>query len=328
VRPAQRERGFTLVELMMSLVIFSVAVAGILSVAVSLTQGFREQRLAVAAQDAVRSPIDLLSDALRQASPGVSDPNNVHDNTTCTSGAITVTNSTTGADALDIIFASGGIVTSITANTVTESGGTVTLAHTTNLAVGDYVLLTSDYATGRVMLATTGTTATTLVLASSSCTGTNFPAFSFGVGTTVIRVQHARFTVADDAANNNMPTLWMDADSTGTVHSNEPLAEGIEDLQVALGIDAGTNGIDEQVGASTAADDWIYNHASDVLPATPMIRAVRLTLIARTTSGEFGNQFTYTRPTSEDRTSASTPDQYRRRVLRSVVEVRNVTGSP
>lgn len=327
--PSESQRGFTLVELMMSLVIFSVAVAGILSVAVSITQGFREQRLAINAQDAARAPLDIIADALRQASAGVSNPNLLHDSTTCTSGAITVINSTTGPDILDVIYASGGIVTAITANTVTQAGGSVTIAPDSYLAAGDYVILTSDYSTGYVMRAISGTTGTTLVLAGGCTTGV-FNSYSFGPGTTVIRAQHATFSVSNDTSNNNMPTLWMDADSIGTAYGPEPLAEGIEDMQIALGVDADItpNGINEQIGPPTATDDWIYNHPSDVLPTSPMIRAVRVTLIARTTSGEHGNLNTYTRPPAEDRTGASGFDQFRRRVLQTVVEVRNVAGSP
>src|SRR5712671_6050324 len=70
--PRRSEAGFTLVELMISLVIFSFVIAGILSVAVAMTQGMREQRQAVLAESAVRVPMDFLVDALRQASPGVS----------------------------------------------------------------------------------------------------------------------------------------------------------------------------------------------------------------------------------------------------------------
>ena len=84
------ERGFTLVELMIALVLFSFAVAGVLSVAVSITRGYREQRQAINAEAAVRAPIDFLADALRQASPGVSDPSKITDYHTCKAGAITV----------------------------------------------------------------------------------------------------------------------------------------------------------------------------------------------------------------------------------------------
>ena len=72
MRPGASQRGFTLVELMISLVLFSFVIAGVLAVAVSMTQGYREQRAAVEAEGAVRLPLDFLVDALRQASPAVS----------------------------------------------------------------------------------------------------------------------------------------------------------------------------------------------------------------------------------------------------------------
>ena len=43
-RGRRSQRGFTLIELMISLVLFSFAVAGVLSVAVSLANGLREHR--------------------------------------------------------------------------------------------------------------------------------------------------------------------------------------------------------------------------------------------------------------------------------------------
>jgi len=50
----RQQRGFTLVELMVSLVIFSIAIAGILSVAVSMANNNREQRYAIAMEDNAR----------------------------------------------------------------------------------------------------------------------------------------------------------------------------------------------------------------------------------------------------------------------------------
>lgn len=328
--PAMRDEqaGFTLVELMIALVIFSVAVAGILSVAVSLTNGFREQRQAIAAQDAVRSPLDMIADALRQVSPGVSDPSKVYDTSTCTQGAVTVINSSTGPDTLDIIYAAGGVVTTATAAS-TQAGTTLPVVSGANFAVGDYAMIT-NFSEGYVVQLT-AVTATSITYGTNGCGYT----WSFSYSSTdqqpvVIRVQHARFTVANDTTNNNMPTLFMDADSTGTVHSNEPLAEGIEDMQVAVGVDTDSlNGIVEGSPAS-ASDEWYGNHASDVAfsGTTQIARAVRVTLIARTTNAQMGNLNTYTKPAAEDRTAASANDQYRRRVLRTVVDIRNASGSP
>jgi len=324
----ERERGFTLVELMMALVIFSVAVAGILSVAVSLTQGFREQRQAIAAQDAVRAPLDMIADAVRQVSPGVPNPNQVYDTNACTQGAIiattaAATNSTTTSDVLDIIYASGGIV----ATTNAAIGPTsVTLSAAGNFAAGDYVLIT-DFSTGHVFKLNASTTTTSLAWNTlTSCTPAQ-PVAGYPAGSLVVRVQHARFYAAADASNNNMPTLWMDPDGNSATVDAEPLAEGIEDLQVAYGIDADNN-LTITDGASTT-DEWRFNVAGDTAPTnSDTIRAVRLTLIARTTQEQQGDLNSYTKPTAEDRTATSTNDRYRRRVLKQIVDIRNATGSP
>jgi prepilin-type N-terminal cleavage/methylation domain-containing protein len=119
VKRRSAQAGFTLVELMISLVLFSFAIAGVLAVAVSMAQGLREQRAAVGAETSARVPLDFIGDAIRQASPAV--PNGtIWDAATCTSAAITVSDNQSGAtdptvtgwDKLDMIFASGGVVVS------------------------------------------------------------------------------------------------------------------------------------------------------------------------------------------------------------------------
>lgn len=320
----ESERGFTLVELMMALVIFSVAVAGILSVAVSLTQGFREQRQAIQAQDAVRAPLDMIADAVRQVSPGVQNPNQVYDTNSCKTGAISVSNSTTGSDTLDIIYASGGVVAATSADMTATS---VTLTAAGNFAAGDYVLIT-DFSTGHVFKLNASTTTTTLAWNTlTTCTPTAQPVPAYTAGALVVRVQHALFYAAPDSSNGNMPTLWMDPDGNSATVDAEPLAEGIEDLQVAVGIDADNNLTITDAASNT--DEWRFNAAGDVAPTTSdTIRAVRLTLIARTTREQLGDQNSYTLPTAEDRTTASANDRYRRRVLKQIVDIRNATGSP
>jgi len=58
------------------------------------------------------------------------------------------------------------------------------------------------------------------------------------------------------------------------------------------------------------------------------IRAVRVTLIARAPNQLQPLVATYQRPGAEDRPAAVTFDTYRRRVLTSTIEVRNLGGSP
>jgi hypothetical protein len=315
---------------MISLVLFSIAVAGVLSVAVSLTQGYREQRQAMAAEASVRAPLDFLADALRQGSPGVSDPTKLQDFHSCKIGAIEVTNSSTGPDELDLFYATGGIVTS-TASVFNTSSTTITVTSASQLVAGDYVIVT-DFTNG--MLVNIASKAGNVLTLGTKCSASSsliWPVSgNFPLGSVVVRAQHAHFKIQ---TVNSQPTLTMDPDGDaangGGALPYEPLAEGIEDMQIAVGVDAdAANGI-SVIGAGAADDEWHYNYAGEAGPAAgKAIRAVRVTLIARTTTALFGNTTAfYYRPAAEDH-AAGASDNYRRRVLRSIVEMRNIGGSP
>lgn len=330
IRRRRRQSGFTLIELMVSLVMFSFAIAGVLGIAVSLTVGYREQRQAINAESAVRVPMDFMADALRQASPAV--PNSAvsamidASGATCTDGAIHVTNSSTAPDRLDVIYASGAIVTTTrTVVTGTDTGVTVTDA--SQLAENDYIVI-SDTGHGvlyKIDTVNTGTGEITFTtLCASPITGwtTDFP-----TGSIVVRAQHAEFYV--DSVDN-IPTLMMDPDGPQGSLAGEPLAEGVEDFQVALGVDADNNFQLATENATAAnADEWVGNHASDTAYAvgTGTVRAVRITIVARASTPVEGTASTFARAAAEDR-AAGSADKYRRRVLRTTVEVRNVEASP
>lgn len=338
MRAPRAQAGFTLIELMISLVLFSFAVAGVLAIAVSLTQGFREQRQAVTTETSARVPIDFLADAIRQASPAVGDFTKVQDSITGQVGAISMTNSSTAPDRLDLIYASGGVVTSA-ALTYNSFDPTLTVWDASQLAVGDYVLI-SNLSYGHVVKIAS-MSGTTLNLA-SMC-GTNQVSQTYPAGSLVIRVQHATFSIGTDV-QDLVPTLMMDPDSDGKEWDGtpapcaaaanapaEPLAEGVEDMQIAFGIDSGTNGVDE-LGAAAGDDEWTPNVNGEVLPTplsafTGTLRAVRVTMIARAEQSLIGGVSLFGRPAAEDH-AAGTADAFRRRVLRTIVEIRNTGVSP
>jgi len=339
VRAPRAQSGFTLIELMISLVLFSFAVAGVLAIAVSMTQGYREQRQAVTTETSARVPIDFITDAIRQASPAVGDFTKVQDSITGSIGAISMTNSSTGPDRLDLIYASGGIVTSA-AVVYNSFDTTLTVVDGSQLAAGDYVLV-SNLSYGHLVKIASKTGVNQLNLA-PMC-GTNQVPQTYPVGALVIRAQHSTFTIGLDA-QDAVPTLMMDPDSDGEEWDGtaapcqgaanapaEPLAEGVEDLQVAFGIDSGIDGVFES-GSVAGDDEWIPNVAGEVL-ATPLtaftgtLRAVRITLIARAEQALIGGVSLFGRPQAEDH-AAGVADAYRRRVLRTIVEVRNTGVSP
>ena len=326
-RAGRAQAGFTLIELMISLVLFSFAVAGVLAVAVSMTQAFREQRAAVGAESSVRVPIDFLGDALRESSPGA-PTGNIQDAATCnTTGALSVlSNQTalhdptlTGWDQLDVVYASGAVVTSTRA---TYTTGTTSLAITdaSQLSVGDFIVI-SDTNQGHIVQIT-GISGNTVALA-PQCGGIVLPTNGYAAGSLVIRAQHATFTLD---SIDGIPTLMMDPDGGGP-QLPQPLAEGIEDMQVALGVDVNGDGVVTEVGLAANDDEWYGNYAGDI-PLTGALRAVRISLIARTTSGLVGNLNSYSRPPLEDHAAGTVLDQYRRRVLKTMVEIRNMGASP
>ncbi|HSN29429.1 MAG TPA: PilW family protein [Kofleriaceae bacterium] len=315
--------GFTLIELMVSLVLFSFAVAGVLAVAVSMTQGFRENRMTSVEEQSARVPMDFLTDALRQASPGVSDPTAVQDADTCQLGAITVTDGgTNGSDSLDVIYALGGVVTAV--SQAYTAGTTLYVVDASNLAVGDRILV-SNLSQGHLFTIAGVSTASVgyQLTLSSPCGSITLPAGGYPAGSLVIRAQHARFSIG---TVDGVPMLMMDPDSDGAKPA-EPIADGVEDLQVALLIDIDNDGA---IGsdASSTTDEYIYNNASDTLPASgTTYRAVRVSLVARSVGQLVGAGTVSSRPALEDHT-AGTADNYRRRVLRSTIEIRNGGSSP
>jgi prepilin-type N-terminal cleavage/methylation domain-containing protein len=318
------QKGFTLVELMVSLVIFSFAIAGVLAVAVAMTRAFREQRRVVATENAVRAPLDFIVDALRQASPGVTT-GTITDGQDCsfTAGAISFVDNTTAPDELTIVYASGGVV-STTHSVVDGSSTSITIPteHVAQFAVGDYVLVTDGAQGTLVAVTSVGTDALGIA---PTCT-TAFPGAGYPAGSMLIRAQRARFVIED---LDGIPTLKLYAN--GATSDAEPVAEGVEDLQVALGVDAdGDGAVTGDIlayGTGTTSDEWIGNASGDVLPAGA-IRAVHVVLVSRDTSPLRGTASFYEPADALNHTGSTTADNFRRRMLNSTVEIRNLTGSP
>lgn len=316
------QAGFTLVELMIALLLFSVAIAGILSVAVTMTRSFREQSRIVNAERAVRAPLDLIVDALRQASPAVPTVSLIKDgNTPCSTGALNIVDNTGAPDELEIVYASGGVATT-THSAVTASSTFVTVpsAHVGQFALDDYILI-SDTAQG-TLLKVAGIAGNNLTIAPATACSASFPT-SYPAKSVLVRAQRARFTIAN---LDGIPTLWMDPDGAGATPA-EPVAEGVEDLQVAIGIDTNADGAISEVGAAAGDDEWYGNVGVEGLPAgTLTIRAIRVVLVAREAAPMM--RAMYYAPAALNHPGTSVADKFRRRVLTSTVEIRNLTGSP
>jgi prepilin-type N-terminal cleavage/methylation domain-containing protein len=316
----RQQAGFTLIELMISLVIFSLAIASVLAVAVSMAQSFRQRRNLVNAEDNVRGAMDFISDALRGASPAIPQTGTIRYDATCNTiagGGITLNNSTTGPDDFDVVYAAGGVVTS-TRTPYFNGAITIDITDVTNITAGDELMIT-DLANGEIVkvgtIVTTTAPAGTITVTPSACGSftTTYPALSL-----VLRVQRAHFFI--DTTNTygfGADTLMMDLDYDSQP-SPEPLAEGLEDMQLSLGLDS--------TSSFGPVDTWEYSSGTGVASGT--LRAARITFVVKDKQALPGTATPFRRPAAEDHPAAATFDAYPRRILSSSVELRNLKGSP
>jgi prepilin-type N-terminal cleavage/methylation domain-containing protein len=306
------ERGFTLIELMVATTLMTVLVAMTLQLAFTMVEGFRTQRTALAIERNARGSIDFLAVAVRGASTGVVT-GELRDAAGCTdTAAISVVNASDGPDRLSVIYALPGALTS-TRETVSVGTSQFEVADAAGLAEGDAIILTNTDL-GRV-IPVTAVTGDRITTTPTTCTGLSFP--DFPPGSLVVRARVAVFYV--EAAADGTPMLMMDPDGDGD-RTPEPIAEGIEDLQVSIGVDVDRDGILTDNGDT--ADEWFYNAEGDADP--PPItgggwRALRLTVIARDLAAGTARS---ARAAAEDH-AAGTEDGHRRRILTTTAEIRN-----
>lgn len=323
--------GLTLVELMIAMVILGIVIAAAFGISFSVMNSYREHRRAMRVERSARGALSLLSEAIRNASPGVST-GAITDLVGCETAwqGIHVDNDVEGegADALDIIYASGGVVTSLRA-ALTEASTAILVEDGSALSAGDQVLVV-DFERGHLFpIESVAQSGDDWVLelgeeAQALCAPAPDP-FTYDQRTVVVRAQKARFEISSDGG---VPILQMDPDGAGDAQP-EPLAEGIEDLQIAIAADLDGDDTIDEVGADGDDDDWIYNHAGDAnVPdlATNPYRALRVTVVARSVD-EVSSEPTSSRPSAEDHAGATELDVFRRRTLSTIVEIRNLEPS-
>jgi prepilin-type N-terminal cleavage/methylation domain-containing protein len=322
------QAGLTLVELMIALLILSIAVAAAFSIGFTMLAGYRDSRRAVAVERSARGAIGFISKAVRAASPGV-PTGSITDLGGCnTFSGLRVTNHDDAPDELEVIYASGAVVTSLRA-TFDDSSSSLTVLDGSAFSAGDYALVLTPGGDGHLVpVVSVSPSGSEYVIdiggsASSLCGGV--APFTYAPPSMVLRARLAHFFVDDTGS----PMLMMDPDGDGPADP-EPVAEGIEDLQIAVGVDTDSDDTVTEVGAAAGDDEWFYNVAGDLDPpdvATTPWRALRLTVTARAVS-ETSAVADSLRPAAEDRPAASVADVFRRRTLSTTVEIRNLKGSP
>jgi prepilin-type N-terminal cleavage/methylation domain-containing protein len=314
-----RSRGFSLVEMMVVMLLFSIVVAGIFSTVVSIGHAQAASTRVQLAQSAVRAALERITRDVQMASAGSATGLVWFANGAPASRpAVSVTDSTSGPDRLDLILIDPTAQATVVAP-FAAAGTQIVVDSTANFRVGDLVELT-DLSVATVyqvtgLGASGGSPALNVIAA-----GNALPQ-GYAAGSLVFRSKSISYFVDTLPFGNYDPVLEFDPDGAGPLPA-QPIAEGIEDLQVALGFDLNGDGALTQSGLVAGDDEWIYDVGGEVAPGSLVqLRSVRVTLIGRSTASDVGTRGL--RPAVEDHPSASAGDAYPRRVLRSEVAVRN-----
>jgi prepilin-type N-terminal cleavage/methylation domain-containing protein len=312
-------RGFTLIELMISCALFGLIAAGAMSLVMSSArQQSRSSRVDVA-QASARAGLDFITRDVLSASAGASSGALVIGSTGATQLPVvnaSVNNvGTNGEDKLELWLADPS-TQAVVLSAVQPATTSFTIDQNPGFTNGAWAMI-SDLSTGLLVKPSFSGTTVTLPSSNSFTTPTQYAAGSY-----LFKVRHVTYAVAAQyglgtSAVGNGNVLTFD-DGSGA----QPLADGVEDMQIAYGFDNNADGLVTETGSTAGDDEWVYNVAGETMPATlANLRSIRITLIVKGTQPEQG--VNNNRPKAEDHAAGSTFDAFIRRTVRTEISVRN-----
>jgi prepilin-type N-terminal cleavage/methylation domain-containing protein len=351
----RRARGFTLVEVLISLALAAIMSTFLLMLTRGQLSAYAMNDQLTKAQQNGRAGMDFLESTVRKACGGISEGRLVVAGTSIVrycfqafDGAVeaggTFTNGSAAnanADAIEVVYGTAPFTVTTAAPTLPVTS--VAVGDTRGFNANEFALLTDHK---EAMLFQIQSVAPGAAIASGATPGTltfTAPGSTMPPGwaampatVTVMAAQSLSIFMRPANTGNFSNMLLVDPNGmAGTDHLDaEPVVEGAEDFQIAVGIDTNDNGI-----IDVAPDEWLGNNAGVTefplvntakwnTPFTtppsvaPQYRQVRISLLARTTAQYAGLANT---PLSiENRTSfptyAGAPPRYRQ--MRMIVAPR------
>jgi type IV pilus assembly protein PilW len=314
------ERGFTLIELMISIVISSVIVAAGYTVLTTTHRATISNERAVGTQQNIRVAMELIARDIKQAGFGMPSAPNLPVGGTagnCAPGGTTaairpVDNNSaipltavndTGADSISLVVPRTNPGWTLTSAAPAGGAGLFTTITLSNTAVTEMVNEGMQNGSGAyvslggvVTVPVTSSAGATITLGNPTYAPINFP-----IGTQVFLLQCVSYQVANGAANCGSagPCLTRTVDSGTAATVTTPLVDGVEDLQFAYACDGCNTTINAGV-PNGVIDDFNGNNTFDVAdfqtnrvwavgtfdPAT--IRLVQINIVARQTAIDQG----------------------------------------
>jgi len=320
--PRHSEAGYSLIEVMYALVILTIALTAVFATFISQQKSFTAQSRVAEMQQNLRQAVEYMSRDIRMAGYGipanVTIPNGVIATGVTSIRSLYAKDNTTGPDQIYILYffdMDDNQRSTWNTATMASGAGTVTVDNTGGfLSTGGELVIVTDLVKAQ-LFQTVSKTATALIFGGAIYNGFADNAYSPGspppAPSTVAKARFVRYYI-DSTTDPAHPTLMVDR-MGGLAH--QPLADDIEDMQLAYGLDTNADGI---------VDAWRNELGGPNLsvPAEiPQIRQVRLRFIARTRLPEAG--WSEKRPALGNRAAGTTADGYRRRTYDIVIDVRN-----
>jgi type IV pilus assembly protein PilW len=287
------ERGFTLIELMIAIVISSVIVAGGYTVLTTTHRATISNERAAGTQQNIRVAMELIARDIKQAGFGMPPaPNTPVGGTAgnCATGAAGTTTAAirpvdnnsaipltavndTGADTISLVVprtnpTNGAIPGWVLASAV-PSGGAVTFTTITLSGTAVTEMVNEGMQNGSGAYVSLGGVVTVPVTSSSGATITlgnpTYAPINFPVGTQVYLLQCVTYQVATGAANCGSagPCLTRTVDSGTAPTVTTSLVDGVEDLQFAYACDGCNTTINAGI-PNSVIDDFNGNNTFDV----------------------------------------------------------------
>lgn len=317
----KQDRGFTLSELLVAMATGLTVLAGVYTFYVTNQQTYSIQDQLLGTQQNLRIALELLVEDV-QAAGGAGVPVQV---------AVAVTNSSTGADSLSLLIPESAICPSPAPRDIPIVNYN---AAATNMDVTEDSTCAAMVDKVGIVVTADGLNYRTIQITRVQDVGpsndnVNFspglsPLSSPGglgadyTGGTLLLVRQVTYTI--DLSDPTKPVLRRNFnDGAGA----QPLANFIEDMQIALGYDRDSDGILAEIGSAANDDEWVFNVAgeSNATEAPTNLRAVRIVLAGRTKFSD--PRFQGLLPTILDRGEGGV-DGYRRKIRATRVQIRNL----